>query len=167
VEQYFYHDIKLINKMKKLAIFPLLLLALFAKAQQVPEMDTNRYATRKKAKVFADSASKRVPANITRSFNTSFMISATHDCDAHYTIGISATGSVISTQTGTAFLEISSDNTTWTTISQATNAITMSVSSGTMIDLDVRGIVLKNYYIRIRTSGTATLTYRLGRETIL
>lgn len=153
--------------MKKLVIFPLLLIALFSKAQQVPEMDTFRYATRKKAKFFADTAVKRVPASITRSFNSSFMISSTHDVDVHYTIGISATGSVISTQTGTAFLEISPDNSAWTIISQATNAITMSVSSGTTIDLDVRGIVLKNYYIRIRTTGTATLTYRLGRETLL
>ena len=66
------------------------------------------------------------------------------------------------------FLEISPDNSTWTTVGSFTNTNTGSLTIGLNLTNTNAGqlsvFVPPNYYTRLRTNGTGTFTYISGVE---
>jgi len=98
-----------------------------------------------------------------RSLNSSFQTSTTKDAEVRYTVTISVTTGASSPQAGTVFLEYSPNGSTWTTIGQVTHQI----DAGVMIIAETKqigGYIPAGYYVRLRTSGTATITYVTGQE---
>jgi len=109
---------------------------------------------------------------VTRSFNTVFVPSSTRNVVVSYSVEIAATISLTAGQTGTVFLEISADGSTgWTEISRATNGNTGTLTIGLNLTQTatnpVVGTVPAGYSVRLRTTGTATITYRAGQETLI
>ena len=94
--------------------------------------------------------------SVSRSLDTAFKPSTTQISQVNYTVQVAAL-----LNTGTVFLEISPDNSAWTEIGR--------VSSGTLtltIVSQVSATVPADYYVRLRTSGAATITYITGQEII-
>ncbi len=113
-------------------------------------------------------------ASPTRSLNSSFQISTTRDAIVNYSVDISSTLSLTTGQTGTAFLEYA-DNSGFTTnvveICRFVNGNTGTLAVGLGLTQNVtgglNGVVPANKYVRIRTTGTATATFRSGQEVLL
>lgn len=119
----------------------------------------------------------RVSANefneVTRSFNSSFMsgISLYNHAHGTYIIRIACAVSVTGSQTGTVYLDASPDGTTWTEMGHVTNtfAATLGLTLGATITQDccLSSEVPTGptgWYYRLRTSGTATISYIHGME---
>jgi hypothetical protein len=106
----------------------------------------------------------------TRAFDTSFQPSTSRASNVGYSFSISVTSVLIGTNSGTVFLEISADNTNWTTIEQVGLSISGVVQT-LAPSYNISGHVPLGYYVRLRTaqSGTngATFTYLNGQETLL
>ncbi len=106
----------------------------------------------------------------TRSFNSAFQISTTKDAVAFYTVQISAAMTLGGGQTGTVFLETSPDNSVWTEVGRVTNGNTGTLVIGVAITnnniFQVAGYIPSNYFVRLRSTGTATISYIAGQETI-
>jgi len=108
-----------------------------------------------------------------RSLNSSFQVSTTNNSRVSYTVSC-ATGLALLNLNSTAqvFLEISSNNSTWTTIAGGGNTQTLSVA----ISLGINTTQLQNlqcevpagYWVRLRTvtSGGGTTTFSSGQEVI-
>jgi hypothetical protein len=107
-------------------------------------------------------------------FNTGFQVSTTRNCFVFYSVEIAAVLSLAAGQTCTIYLEIASDS-GFTTNLQELGRCTCGTSGSLTIGLNitntnggcVSGFVPMGYYIRLRTSGTATYTYRSGQEILL
>ena len=109
---------------------------------------------------------------VARSFNSNFRPSTTVDSWVVYTVSIAATLSLTAGQSGTVFLEVSADGSTnWLNVSQFTNGNTGTLTIGLNLVQTgsgvVAGYVPPGYYVRLRTTGTATITYVTGQETLL
>ena len=106
----------------------------------------------------------------TRSFDTSFQPSTVRPSNVSYSVTISVTSLLVGTNSGTVFLEISADNTNWTTIEQVGVSIA-GVASTQIITHNIAGHVPLGYYVRLRTSEAGTngadFTYLNGQETLL
>lgn len=106
-----------------------------------------------------------------RSLNSSYQISTLYNARVSYTLSVATAVSLLNlNSSGVVFLEISSDNVNWTTISRAgiTRALSVAISLGlndTQV-LNVQGEVPVNYYARLRSvvSGGATVTFLSGQE---
>lgn len=112
--------------------------------------------------------SRFVTNGITRSFNTAFIVSSTHDASVVYTIQVVSTLSLTSGQSGTVFLESSPNNSTWSLVTQSgdgnTGLITIGLNTAITVSGMIGGYIPANYYIRLRTTGTGTITYITGQE---
>lgn len=106
----------------------------------------------------------------TRSLNSAFQPSTTRPSSVSYSVSITVQSLLAGTNSGSVFLEISPDNSNWTTISQC--ALSLSgVASTQAASHCLSGHVPMGYYVRLRTaeSGTngADFDYLIGQETIL
>ncbi|KAI9450919.1 hypothetical protein F5148DRAFT_1290484 [Russula earlei] len=95
---------------------------------------------------------------------TSFQPSTTRDAQVVYTVTINAVATLISGQAGTVFLEYSPNNSTWTTIGQVTHNIVTGLILNISETMQVSGYIPAGYFVRLRTSGAATITYVTGQE---
>ncbi|SKA15573.1 hypothetical protein, partial [Sediminibacterium ginsengisoli] len=115
---------------------------------------------------------KRQPSSATRSFNSSFQVSATKDASVRYSVEIACSISVSGGQAGVVFLEISPNNSTWTEAGRFSNSNTGAVVIGLSVTSSVAGQISADvpagYYVRLRTSattGSPVFTYQSGQET--
>lgn len=109
---------------------------------------------------------------VNRSLNANFQPNLTRNILGSYTVEISASLTLITGQTGTAFLEVSANGSTgWAELARFTNGNTGALTVGLNLTQTVAGNLVgtipAGYYARIRTTGTATATYRSGQETTL
>lgn len=106
----------------------------------------------------------------TRSFNTSFQPSTTNVSFVSYSASISVTSTLLGTNSGNVFLEISSNDSDWDIIAQVGLSLSGVVSTA-INSYHLSGYVPQGYYVRLRTtqSGTngATITYLSGQETLI
>lgn len=86
----------------------------------------------------------------------------------NYSVSINAALTLSGGQTGTVILQSSPDNSTWTTICTAVNGNTGSLTIGlnTLNSQTVQmiGAIQPNYFYRLSSSGTATMSVVGGRE---
>jgi len=106
-----------------------------------------------------------------RALTTSFRPSTVRPTRVSYTISIATTLSLLNlNSSGAVALQISPDNSTWTTINSAginrTLAISISVGLNDTSLLNVAGEIPTGYYCRLlpTTSGGATITFSSGQE---
>lgn len=117
------------------------------------------------------SGSVSSPSAVTITLNSSSQISTTQSARVSYSVTttIALTALVLSGN-GMAYLEISPNNSTWTTISQTgySDAILVGGSLNKIVVGNLQGEIPAGYYRRIRTSvaGGGTITYTCGQETI-
>ena len=119
----------------------------------------------------------RTQSAVTRSFNTSFQLSTTHDGTVEYSVDVSCSLSLTTGATGTVFLEIADDSAFTTNVqelSRFVNGNTGTLTIGLGLTQNVTGVlsgfVPRGKYVRIRTnntSGSPTFTYRSGQETLI
>ena len=104
-----------------------------------------------------------------RSFNSAFQVSTTKDAIVSYTVQIACALTLSGGQSGTVFLETSPDNSVWTEVGRAVNTNTGSLTIGLNITntnaMTLAGFITRNYYVRLRTTGSGTITYISGQET--
>lgn len=118
---------------------------------------------------------------INRSFNnsavktingTGVQISTTRDSIVSYTITHSiALTLLLASGSSQVFLEISQNNSTWTTISQAgySDGVSVAVALTKTTTNNVQGVVPAGWYVRLRavTSGAGSASYTAGQEVLL
>ena len=109
----------------------------------------------------------------TRSINgTGFQVSTTQYSFVSYCVQIASTLSLSGGQTGTVFLEISPDNSSWTEVTRFVNgntgSLTVGLNTTQTIASQLSAYIPKGYYVRLRqtSSGTPTITYISGQETL-
>lgn len=109
-----------------------------------------------------------VNTGVSRSLDTSFQPSTTQLSQVNYTVQIAATLSLSGGQTGTVFLETSPNNSTWTEIGRFSNGntgtLTIGLNTTQTLSAQISTYVPANYYVRLRTNGTATMSYITGQE---
>lgn len=106
---------------------------------------------------------------VTSTASSGFTISITSDYNVNYSIYAQVSSALVGINTADVYLEISPNNSTWTTISRSGISIqgVLSTSGNTQT---VSGFVPASYYVRIRTaatganSGSAVFTYQNGQE---
>lgn len=108
----------------------------------------------------------------TRSFNSNFQPSTTRTSLVRYCVSISCALTLSGGQTGSVFLEYSADGSTgWTEAGRMTNTNAGAVIIGVAVTNtqtgQVNGIIPMGYYVRLRSTGAATITYISGQETLL
>jgi len=110
----------------------------------------------------------------TRALNTGFQPSATRAALVSYSVTLTTAISLLNlNSSATAFLEISPNNSTWTTINSAGITRTLSVAITLGINetsyYNLQCAVPAGYYVRIRTvtAGGGTATYGSGQETLI
>jgi hypothetical protein len=105
---------------------------------------------------------------VSRSFNSTFTPSATKVSQVNYTVQVASSLSLAVGQTGTVFLETSPDGTTWTEVTRFSNGNTGTLAIGLAltqtVSAQLSALVPANYQVRLRTTGTATITYITGQE---
>jgi hypothetical protein len=110
-------------------------------------------------------------AGVSHSLNSAFQVSATHDAFVSYTVQIAATISLTTGQSGTISIQLSPNNTTYTTAGSFTNGNTGTLTIGLNLTNtqagQVQAYVPAGYYVKLVSSGTATSTYQTGQETLL
>lgn len=109
----------------------------------------------------------------TRTINgTGYQVSITQPSLVSYCIQIASTLSLSGGQTGTVFLEISPDNITYTEVGRFVNGntgtLTIGLNTTDTKSSQLSAYVPKSYYVRLRqtSSGTPTITYISGQETL-
>lgn len=123
---------------------------------------------------FTISATAPVPSISTRTLNSNFTVSSTKVSFVSYTVTCSVTNPLlVGTSSATAFLEYSTNGgSTWLLPSQTGNSsgvgITVTVQLTNGQTGIVSGMIPVNALVRIRTatSGTASVTYVTGQETL-
>lgn len=132
-----------------------------------------KYASQKAVKTYVDSRSVLAsPTAVTRSFNTNFQPSTTKSTLGCYTVELSASLTLITGQSGTVFFEVSANGTSgWAEVGRFTNGNTGTLTIGLNLTQTVGGTLVgmipPGYFARLRTTGTATITYRSGQETVV
>jgi hypothetical protein len=105
-----------------------------------------------------------------RSLNTSFQPNANRSVLCGYSLSISVASLLLGTNSGIVFLEISENDSDWTTVQEVGLSVA-GVASTTINSYYISGLVPANWYCRLRTttSGTngATITLLHGQETLL
>lgn len=107
-----------------------------------------------------------------RSFNSNFQPSANRASLVRYTVQIACALTLSGGQTGSVFLEYSADGSTgWVEAGRVVNTNTGAVVIGVSITntnaFQITGLIPNGYYVRLRTTGTATISYITGQETLL
>lgn len=113
----------------------------------------------------------RTIANATRSFNSAFQVSSSKDAMVSYSVQIASTLSLVTGQTGTASLQIcATSGGSYTEVARFTNGNTGTLAVGLNLTQTVTNnlsaMVPAGYYVKIVTSGTATISYVVGQETL-
>lgn len=107
---------------------------------------------------------------VTQSLNTSYRLSLYRDAMVTYSVQIASTLNLTAGQNGTALLQISPDNATWTTVATQINnnngSLTLGLTTNTQ-STNLTGFVPATYYVRISTSGTSTFTWMSGQQVLL
>lgn len=105
---------------------------------------------------------------------TSFQVSTVSSAFVIYSVDILTTLSLTGGQKGTAYLEISPNNSTWQTIIPYTNgnigSLTIGLNTSQTQTAILLGYVPVGYYVRIRkvnVTGTPTFTYNSGQEILM
>lgn len=108
-----------------------------------------------------------------RTFNSSFRVSLVRPTRVSYTISITTALSLLNlNSSGVVQLQISPDNTAWTTINSAgitrTLAVSISVGLNDVSLLNVQGEIPTGFYCRLvsTVSGGASVTFSSGQEVI-
>lgn len=107
---------------------------------------------------------------VTRSLNSTFTVSTTKQAEVDYDVDISMSVSLLTgTQAATVTLEYSTDGgSTWKPMDnpRGSQALTVGISIGLVSigTVKVTGTIPANAKTRITTSGTATCTWRFGKE---
>lgn len=107
---------------------------------------------------------------VTKSLNTSYQLSTSRDAMVSYSVMVTSTLNLTAGQNGTVNLQISPNNSTWTTIATQVNnnngsltlGFTTNVQSGSLT-----GFVPMGYYVRMATTGTSTFAWQSGMEVLL
>lgn len=99
-------------------------------------------------------------------------LSSTRDVIVSYSVTHTiALTLLLSSGSSQVFLEISPNNTTWTSISQAgySDAVAVAVSLNKTTTSNVQGVVPAGFFVRLRavTSGAGSATYVSGQEVML
>lgn len=106
--------------------------------------------------------------NPVRTFNSAFQVSTTRNAQVQYTAQIVAAISLAVGQTGTIYLETSPNNSTWTIQDQFTNGNTGTLAVGFSLTQTMAqslgAYVPAGYWVRLRTTGNATITYITSQE---
>lgn len=115
-------------------------------------------------KTFNNSATKTING-------AGVQLSTTRDASVTYTITHTiALTLILSSGSSQVYLEISPNNSTWTTISQAgySDGVAVAVSLTKTTTNNVQGIVPSGYYVRLRSivSGGGSTTYTNGQEVL-
>ena len=109
--------------------------------------------------------------SVSRNFNETFQLSASRACRVNYSIKISCTITLTGAQSGSVFLETSSDGVNWKNPLQVGNDWTATLVIGVSMlhasTYTVSKVVPAGHYVRLRTLGNATFTYLKGQETYL
>ncbi len=113
------------------------------------------------AKGRVTSGNIAVPAQVSRSLNSSYQVSTTQPSRVSYTVSVS---SAISIGAAQAFLEISINNVTWVTVGGAGES-SVALLNTKLYNLQCE--VPLGYYVRIRTNvtGGGAVAYSYGQET--
>lgn len=117
------------------------------------------------------SGTVSTPSSVTVALNTSSKISTTQATRVSYSVTHTiALTLLLSSGSSMAYLEISPDNSTWSTISQAgySDGVAIAVVLTKTVTNNIQGEVPANYFRRIRvvTSGGGSAAYTCGQETI-
>lgn len=162
-----------------ITILAVTIFGLSARAQITPGMDSSRYAQLKNvyshhqidSMLLLKASATRTYNLSSRSLNTVFQPSTTHDCIVIYYISLSETLSVGGGQTGTVTLKISAVNPPTTTQGVNSNSntglLTLTLTSTQLQQAPIMGFVPAGYYVELITSGTGTITYQNGIEILL
>lgn len=122
-----------------------------------------------------DNAHIDIASNVSRPLNTSFIISEDRVSQATYSVSMSTAITAISASaSGTAYLEYTTNGTTWVTVSKArmkrTTGLSVSVGEVNEIDGLVTGFIPAGATVRIRAESTGgatgTITYITGQEVL-
>jgi len=97
-----------------------------------------------------------------RSLNTAFIPDVNRTCSVVYTVRIQTSTTLAGGTNGQVDLQISSDNVTYTTVASASSGISGGLILGVAISQDKRdsltAVIPPNYYVKLTTSGNATIT---------
>lgn len=111
---------------------------------------------------------RSVSNSSSRSLNSSFQPSTTHDTFVSYSVQIACTLSLTTGQTGTISIQTSPNNSTWTEIGKFVNTNTGSLVIGLSLTNTNTGqltaYVPSGYYVKLVSSGTGISTYITGQE---
>lgn len=146
------------------------------RAQTTPAMDSTRYAQLKNvyshhqidSMLLLKASASRTYNLSTRTLNTAFQPSTTHDCIVIYYVSLSETLNLSGGQTGTVTLKISSSNPPTTV--QAVNSngntgtLTLTLVSTQTQQAPIIGFVPAGYWVNLVTAGTGTISYQNGIE---
>lgn len=106
-----------------------------------------------------------------RPLNSSFQLALTNNAFVIYSVEMSATLTIIGGQSNTVYLETSPDNSIWTEAGQSVNTnsgtLTVGLNLTQVSTATLCCMVPKGYWVRLRTTGTGTVTYRSGQETLI
>lgn len=100
------------------------------------------------------------------SLNTSFTLSSSNNCIANISVDVINTAVLSGAQLGIVFLEISPDNTNWTTIDAGMGQSSVNITLLTLVNggtVHLSGPIPKGYWFRVRTlqsTGTPSFAFR-------
>lgn len=120
------------------------------------------------------SSTPTINNSVTRALNSSYTISATKLVEVNYSITCSVTNPLLAgVSTAVAYLEYSTNGgTSWIIVNQTGNTsgvgLAVAVAITNTQTTTLSGMIPPNALVRIRTttSGTASVTYVIGQETI-
>lgn len=116
---------------------------------------------------FIKNKPTRSVSNPVRSFNTSFQVSVNRDAQVQYTITIVATAVVLAGQSSTVFLETSANGTTWQEQDRFTHGVGGIMNVNSTSSQSIRAYVPAGYFLRLRTIGSASVTFNVSQELLL
>lgn len=112
--------------------------------------------------------------NPSRALNSSFQISSTRNANVSYAVDITCTATLIGGQTGTITLQYADDSGITTNVvslpgGQASNSVSLAialtaVNSGTV---NLHGVIPAGKWVKIGSSGTATMAIRAAQQEAL
>jgi hypothetical protein len=104
---------------------------------------------------------------VIRPLNSSFQVSTTRNAIVIYTVSITVVSALTGTNSGTVNLQISSNNSTWTTINLSYNSGAGVLSTNVQAS-PIFAVIPAGYYVRLNTTSTgvntATFSYLSGQE---
>lgn len=166
--------------MKTLFTILIVLFNLSAFCQSIPAMDSTRYAQLKNVYskhtidsllLLKQSLGTRSYNLASRTLNSAFQPSTTHDCIVIYYVQITSSLSLTGGQSGSVELQTSPTNSVYTNTGTNTNnntgSLTIGLSTAQVQTAGLISYVPAGYYVKLVTSGTSTFAYQNGIEILL